>query len=158
MRDLALAWESLAEAGMDAADEEARHLLRSAMADSPDDPVILSAYGYLEQRRGAVDHARELYQKALALDPTLIDAATNLGVIDAKSGHWADAVRLWQDAFRHAPGRSGIGMNIARAFCGARKFDDARSYTLRILAFNPDMGDAKELLRYLNHTPPSCSP
>jgi hypothetical protein len=158
VRDLALAWESFAEAGMDAADEEARHLLRSATADSRDDPVILSAFGYLEQRRGAVDHARELYQKALALDPTLIDAATNLGVIEAKSGHWASAVRLWQDAFQRAPGRSGIGMNIARAFCGARKFDEARSYLLRILEFNPDMGDARELLRYLNHTPPSCGP
>src|ERR1700730_14167423 len=158
VRDLALAWESLAEAGMDAADEEAGQLLRSAMAHSPDDPVILSAFGYLEQRRGAVDHARELYQKALALDPTLIDAATNLGVIEAKSGHWAKAVRFWKDAFQRAPGRSGVGMNIVRAFCGVREFDEARSNTLRILEFNPDMGDAKELLRYLNHTPASCGP
>jgi Flp pilus assembly protein TadD len=158
VRDLALAWETLAEAGMDTADEEARRLLRSAIADSPDDPVILSAFGYLEQRRGAIDHARELYEKALALDPTLIDAATNLGVIEAKSGHWAAAVRFWKDAFQRAPARSGIGMNLVRAFCGVREFDEARSYTLRILEFNPDMGDAKELLRYLNRTPASCGP
>jgi predicted CXXCH cytochrome family protein len=158
VRDLALAWESLAETGMDIADEEARRLLRSAIADSPDDAVIVSAFGYLEQRRGAIDHARELYEKALALDPTLIDAATNLGVIEAKSGHWAAAVRFWKDAFQRAPARSGIGMNIVRAFCGAREFDEARSYTLRILEFNPDMGDAKELLRYLNRTPASCAP
>jgi len=158
LRDMALAWESLMEDGMEGADKEALRLLRMAAAQSPDDPVVLSALGYLEQRRGALDDARIMYQKALALDPTLIDAGTNLGVIEAETGHLANAVKLWQGVFARVPGKSGVGMNIARAFCSVRQFDEARNIVLRVLQFNPDMADAKNTLRYLNRTPPSCSP
>ena len=116
----------------------------------------MSSLGYVEQRRGAINDARELYQRALAQDPDLLDAATNLGVIEANSGHLREAVTLWEGAFQRAPGRSSIGMNIARAFCGAGQFDQARDFTLRVLQFNPDLDSAKKLLNGLNATPPKC--
>ena len=86
----------------------------------------------------------------------MIDAASNLGVLEAKQGHLAEAVKLWQSAFERAPGKSEIGMNLARAFCAAEKFEAARSYTLRVLQFNPDLGRAKKLLSELNATPAKC--
>jgi Cytochrome c554 and c-prime len=156
IRDLALAWESLMEDGMEGAETEALRLLRIAVIQSPDDPVILSALGYVEQRQGALDDARSMYQKALALDPTLIDAGTNLGVIEAEAGHLANAVKLWQNVFARVPGKSGVGMNIVQAFCSVRQFDEARNVALRVLQFNPDMTEAKNTLRYLNRIPPSC--
>src|SRR6266550_1838512 len=122
----------------------------------PNDPTLLSALAYIEQKRGAVDSARELYQKALTLEPDLIDAAANLGVIEANQGRLREPIRLWQSAFERAPGRSAIGMNIARVLCGAGKFDRARSSVLRVLEFNPDMAAAKEMLQHLNRTPPMC--
>jgi tetratricopeptide (TPR) repeat protein len=158
VRDLALAWEALAEMGIQGADVKARNLLSPLATRTSDDPPVLSAFGYLEQRAGAVDRARDAYERALALDPNLIDAATNLGVIEAHGGHWSNAVKLWKGAFERAPGKSGIGMNIAQAFCGAHEVDEARIYVLRVLEFNPDMDEAKELLQYLNRTPPSCTP
>jgi predicted CXXCH cytochrome family protein len=156
VRDLALAWESLAESGVESAASEAERLLRSALNKSPDDPAVLSALGYIEQKHGGTERARELYQKALAHDPNSIDAATNLGVIEAQAGHLHEAVKLWQGAYQRAPGRSGIGMNIARVFCEAGTIDEARSATLRVLEFNPDLGAAKRLLQSLNRTPASC--
>jgi predicted CXXCH cytochrome family protein len=157
-RDLALAWQSLAERGMPFAAAEAERLLRSAAKQSPDDPAVLAALGYIEQKRGAADRARELYQKAMALDQNSIDAATNLGVLEANSGHLREAVKLWEGAFQRAPGRSAIGMNLARTFCDAGQFDQARSFVLRVLEFNPDLGGAKKLLQQLNRTPPRCTP
>jgi Tfp pilus assembly protein PilF len=157
-RDLALAWQSLAERGMEGAASEAYRLLHLAVEESPSDPVLLSALGYAELKRGATDHARELYQKALSLDPNLVDAATNLGVIEAKSGRLRAAVKLWQGAFELAPSKSGIGVSLAHAFCEVGQIDEARSYILRVLEFNPDMGVAKEFLQRLNHTPPDCGP
>ena len=71
---------------MSVAEPQARELLSKAVKQLPDDPALLSALAYSEQRRGSTDHARELYQKALALDPNLVDAATNLGVIEAQAG------------------------------------------------------------------------
>jgi len=131
VRDLGLAWESLAENGMPEAASQADRFLRLAATQSPDDPAVLSGLAYVELKQGAINHARELYEKALALDPTLIDAATNLGVIEATSGHLRSAIALWQRACERAPGKSSIGMNLARTLC-------------------------KKLLEHLNADPPAC--
>jgi tetratricopeptide (TPR) repeat protein len=156
IRDLALAWQSMVNSGMTTARSEAEHLLRQASALNPDDPAVLAALAYVEQKQGAHEKARDLYRKALARDPALTDAETNLGVLEAQSGQLREAAALWQDAFRRAPGRSEIGMNLARAFCSTGQFSDARNYTMRVLQFNPDLGEAKALLKQLNADPPGC--
>jgi tetratricopeptide (TPR) repeat protein len=156
VRDLALAWESLVNGGMTAAAPETERLLRSALEQSPNDPVLLSALGYFAQQKGEIDHARALYEKALAIDPTLIDAGTNLGVIEANRGHLREAVRLWQDAFQRAPGQSRIGMNLARVLCRAGQPAQARDSVLRVLEFNPDLPEAKNLLQGLKGSAPKC--
>jgi len=157
-RDLALAWESLVESGMTSAEPQTQKLLAAALKGAPNDPALLAALGYIEQKRGATENARELYQQALRADPDLIDAATNLGVIEAQKGHLQDAVKLWQDAFQRAPDRSSIGMNIARAYCQAEKYDDARKTVVRVLEFNPDLDSAKKMFQGLSSTPASCHP
>jgi Flp pilus assembly protein TadD len=156
VRDLALAWQSIVNSGMTMAQPEAEQLLKQALVQYPDDPAVLAALGYIEQKQGAKDKARDHYRKALAEDPMLIDAETNLGVLEARSGQLKEAVSLWQDAFRRAPGRSEIGMNLARAFCSTRQFNEARNYTMRVLHFNPDLGYAKAMLKQLNADPPGC--
>ena len=158
LRDLALAWDSIVENGMSVAEPQARELLTKAVKQFPADPALLSALAYSEQRRGSTARARELYQKALALDPSLVDAATNLGVIEAQAGDLQDAMKLWQNAFRRTPARSSIGLNLARAYCAAGKFDEARTYTRRVLEFNPDLTSAKKLLQSLSRSPASCGP
>ena len=156
VRDLALAWESLAEDGVLEAASQAGRFLRLAATQSPDDPAVLSSLAYVELKQGAINHAEELYRKALALDPTLIDAATNLGVIEARSGHLHSAIDLWQGAFDRAPGKSTIGMNLARTLCESGQREDARAIVLRVLQFNPDLSAARKLLQHLNADPPNC--
>ena len=157
-RDLALAWQALANGGMEAAEPHAEALLRSAVGESPLDSELLSALAYFEQKHGLTAQASELFRRALAVNPDLIDAATDLGVIEAESGHLREAVELWKEAFRRAPARSALGMNLVTAFCDVRQFDQARTTVLRVLEFNPDMPAAKKALRALNHAPPDCSP
>jgi len=158
VRDWALAWQSVVNSGMTMAEPKAESLLKKAAAQYPEDTAVLAALGYAEQKDGAKEKARELYQEALAIDRTLIDVETNLGVLDARSGDLADSATLWQDAFRRAPGRSDIGMNLARAYCAIGRFNDARDSVMRVLEFNPDLGAAKGLLRQLNADPPKCTP
>ena len=157
-RELALAWESLAEGGMQSAVSEASRLLQSAAQKYPNDPDLLSALGYIEQRRGNTQQAAVLYRRALKSDPDRIDAAMNLGVIDAQQGQLGDAVELWQRAFEHAPWRSPIGMNLAYAFCSSAQYKPARDYVLRVLEFDPDLDRAKKLLSNLNSDHPNCGP
>jgi Flp pilus assembly protein TadD len=155
-RDLALAWESLVESGMTVAEPQAKSLLSKALKQSPEDPALLSALGYLEQKRGAPENARALYEKALAVDPDLVDAATNLAVIEARAGQMEKAITLWQKAFDHAPARSSIGLNLARAYCNEGKTAEARASILRVLDFNPDLTSAKQMLKYVDQTPSKC--
>jgi tetratricopeptide (TPR) repeat protein len=93
----------------------------------------------------------------LKVKPTLNDASSNLGVIEVKEGHAERAVQLWQEAFARSPGRSPIGMNLAIIYCGAGKFDKAREYTARVLQFNPDLPQAKALMRELSGDNPKCN-
>ncbi len=158
LREVALAWESLAEGGMSAAVPEANHSLKAAASKFPNDPDLLSALAFIDQKRGDVRDASELYRRALAIDPNRIDAASDLAVIEASHRQIGEAVKLWQDAFRRAPERSAVGMNLANVFCSAGQYDDARNYVLRVLEFNPDLGAAKRLLSHLNGDKPSCGP
>ena len=109
LRDVALAWESLANNGVAAAEPHAEGLLRSAVAEFPNDPEILSALAYVEQKHGLTAQARELYWRVLDVNPDLIDAATDLGVIEAESGHLREAIELWQRAFQRAPAEAVWG-------------------------------------------------
>jgi hypothetical protein len=158
VRDLALAWQTLAQRGIKGASENADRFLKQALTSEPDDPVILNSAAYVQQERGRFDEARQLYERALKLDPVSNDAATNLGVIEARDGHLARAVQLWQGAFQRAPHRSAIGMNLAMAFCAAGQTNEARRYVQEVLDFNPDLPNGKRLLRGLSVDPPSCQP
>ncbi len=157
-RDLALAWETLAERGIPGASREAEQYLRTAVKERPEDAVLLAALAFVEQERGQPQEARELYERALKVDPLANDAATNLGAIEAQSGNLKRAVQLWQGPFERVPYRSAIGMNLAMAFCAAGQKEDARHYVERVLEFNPDFGKARQLLAHLNADPVQCKP
>jgi Tetratricopeptide repeat/Cytochrome c554 and c-prime len=157
LRDLALAWESLANSGVSEERPRAQAMLGRSAAQFPNDAATLSALGYEQQMHGDTAGARALYQRALASDPNLIDAATNLGVIEAQSGNFAQAIKLLQGAFDRAPGRSSVGLNLARVFCLEGRADEARASLARVLEFNPDLGAAKRLLEDLKRPTPSCN-
>jgi predicted CXXCH cytochrome family protein len=155
-RDLALAWESIAQEGHASAAVEAERYFNQAIVEHPDDPVLLDSLAFFAQRRGDTAKARELYEHALKSDPTLIDAAANLGVIEARAGNYNRAAELWAPAFARAPGRSSIGMNLAHISCDTGQFDKARAYVARVLQFNPDSPSAKNFAKALAATPPNC--
>lgn len=155
-RDLALAWESIAQEGHASAAIDAERYLNQAILEHPEDPVLLDSLAFFAQRRGDASKARELYEHALRVDPTKIDVAANLGVIEARAGHFDRTVALWTDAFNRAPGRSAIGMNLAHVACDAGQFDKARAFVARVLQFNPDLPSAKTFAKQLAAAPPNC--
>ena len=157
-RDLGLAWETLAQRNIEGASSSAERYLRKAISDNPNDPVVLTAMGYIEQKHGRMKEARDLYERALKVDALNNDAATNLGVLEAGEGHLARAVQLWQGAFDRLPHRSAIGINLAMAFCGTGQVSEARRYIERVLDFNPDSPEAQRLAQHMNADPVSCKP
>jgi len=149
-RDMALAWEALAQRRFRSADRHSEEYLRKALQESPDDARLLSSYAFVEQQQGKNDEARGLYQRALQLRPRANTAAANLGILEARSGDLKDAVKLWQPAFQRVPYQSAIGVDLALAFCAAGQKEDAQRYLERVLEFNPDDGSARKMLARLN--------
>ena len=158
IRDFGLAWEALTLRGVDGAPQKAKQYLEKALKERPEDPEVLGALGFEEQKKGHDQEAREFYERALKIDPLLNDAATNLGILEAKAGNLRRAVELWQGAFARVPERSAIGVNLAMAFCVAGQTEEARKYVERVLAFNPDYGKAKSLMVHLKEDPVECKP
>ena len=156
-RDLVLGWLALSEAGNAVAQAEEAKILPEAAREYPHDSAILSAYAYREFERHQVQRAKELYEAAIARDPLNTDAAVNLGVIEAQSGSVEKAKTLWQDAFDRVPWRSSVGMNLARLSCNLGKSQDAQSYLRRVLEFDPDLPEARQMLRKLESQPDFCS-
>src|SRR5262249_39083554 len=84
-RDYALTWENLAERNVEGAPAQAAQYLQKALKDWPDDPALLSAWGFIEQQRGKEKEAREIYERALKSRPRSNTVEANLGILDAKS-------------------------------------------------------------------------
>jgi hypothetical protein len=156
-RDLAIAWEALAERGVPGADRKAEEFLRKALKETPDDPRLLSSDAFEEQKHGHDKKAQALYQHALQVRPSANTAATDLGILEARAGDLQNAVRLWQQAFQRVPYRSEIGMNLAKAFCAAGQKEEARHYVERVLEFNPDYAAAHQMLTRLRDRPGECA-
>lgn len=155
LRDVALAWAALAKKGASFAEREADRLLPKAVAQNPEDPALLVAYAYAEQRRGAYLQARALYEHALRLDPDQSEAESNLAVIEARSGDVPKALALARDAFQRTPWQSSIGLDLALLLCDEGRLGEARSVTLRVLQFDPDSAAGKQMMRSLMADRPS---
>ena len=157
-RDLALAWERLAPRLPDEGLPLAERYLRLAVQERPEDPALLEALGFLEQQHGRKAEARELYQRALKIDPTNNGSATNLGAIEAQSGNLAHAIELLRGALERVPNRSAVGIDLAIIYCAKGEPGTAQGYVQRVLDFNPDSSTAKRFLANLKSDPVQCQP
>jgi len=157
VRDLALAYQTIAQRGDTGAVAEAERLLNLANKHEPNDPPVLTAIGYIAQQRGNTKQARRYYEAALQNDPYADEAATNLGVLEAREGHLQRAVSLWTSVFERAPWHSSVGIDIALGYCAAERSDRATAYVNRVLEFNPDFGAGRSLLAQLGNNPPRCA-
>ncbi|MGA2814440.1 MAG: multiheme c-type cytochrome [Candidatus Acidiferrum sp.] len=154
-RDIALAWVVLA-GNSKFASEQAGRLLPKALEQNPEDRAILAAQAFHEQREGKLDIAREHYEHALRLDPLSIDAASNLAVMEANAGHLDRAITLWTSAFERIPGRSGLGLNLARGLCLSGHLEQSQAAVERVLAFNPDLAAGRNMLKQLQSGAAKC--
>jgi len=157
-RDYALAWETLAERGLQGASGMAEQYLKRAVEEHPEDAALLTSMGFIAQKQGRTKDALDYYGHALQLDPLANDAATDLGILEAQQGNLRGAAALWSAAFARVPNRSLVGMNLGIVFCAAGQKEVARKVVERVLAFNPDYAKAKSLLEHINQDPANCKP
>ncbi len=147
-RDEGVAWAQLALLGDRNAGEHSIQLLLQAERSNPghaSDSELHMELGFLEQVSGSRDRAAQEYQQALRADPLNETAAANLAVLKAQQGDFAAALPLWETVFKHDPGASAAGIDLAVGQCRLGEADAAEQTLRRVLVFSPDDGAARGL-------------
>lgn len=97
----------LAEEAWNAAEIEnldlAEKIIRRAVATQPENPVLWNDQGMVLRLRGKEREAEEAFRTALSLAPTYADPYGHLSEMRMRQGYLSDAVRLLEQAVRHAP-------------------------------------------------------
>jgi predicted CXXCH cytochrome family protein len=157
-RDLGLAYAMAGTRGDRAAGERAMHLLREAEAlpGSATDHELHEQLGFLDQLAGDKDAAAREYNLALAADSYDSIAAGNLALLKAGDRQYAEAIDLWERAFREDPVQLKAGMNLAVVECGLGRKEAALETLDRILTFSPDDGAARNLAREIRSGRHDC--
>jgi len=69
---------------------------------------------------------------------------------------WMSFDRDGDAAFERAPGRSSLGINLARALCLSGYGEEAKAAIGRVLKFNPDFSTARGMLKQLESGEVKC--
>jgi Flp pilus assembly protein TadD len=88
--------------------DDALPLLESAHRADPGDPEIRENLGYALLKADRVDEAESALLAALEIGPRRASAWGSLGLVYAKRGRHAEAVKLMETAYRSAPDRKKV--------------------------------------------------
>jgi protein O-GlcNAc transferase len=124
-----------------------RHLSGSGPADgkvaaSEDEARALIEKGNAQEDLGDLEQARQLYEQAIRIAPTMLRAHLNHGNVLLALGHTQDAVQSYLTAISHQPDHAGAHFNLGNAQLeGGRPADALHAYE-QALTLNPDFVDA----------------
>ncbi len=105
-----------AEAAIQKADyPTAQTLLEKYVAANPDDYVAWFDLGYVYKATNQVDKAIDAYRKSIAAKPDVFESNLNLGILLARKGNNADAVKYLKAATQLKP-TAHVDEGLARAW------------------------------------------
>jgi Tfp pilus assembly protein PilF len=97
--------------------DEAKTHAEAALAEKPDHPEANYLMGVAVEHLGDKKSAETYYKKAIALDPTLVDAALNLGAMYLDDpARPDDAIAVLKPAAEKAPDAFDLHSNLAYAY------------------------------------------
>ena len=156
-RDQALGYYKLLLKGQRGFATKAWTLLnQAATADATDVPVLV-ALGYMNQMQGRAAQATALYQSALRLEPTNLEAANDLGTLLAQSSRMEQAKTLWQNSFARNADVVSLGINLSIADCAVGDRAGAQATLEQVLRFSPDAPLARKRLAALGSAEEPCN-
>jgi Tfp pilus assembly protein PilF len=137
---LAVLYDRVGDAGR-AVPEYAR-----ALKEHPRDADLLNDLGYHHYNLGRWDEAEKYLRQAVALNPKLDCAWTNLGMTLVQEGHCKEGV----EAFRHCVSPADAECNLAFLLTTQGKTDDARAAYREALRLQPGLQSAQAALAKLD--------
>lgn len=89
---------------------EAINILKTAIADSPDDFDLQCELGRLLNRQSRYDEAIASFRKAINIDPKHFEAKIGLGIALLESARFEQAIPVLEEANRMRPGNEAVAM------------------------------------------------
>src|SRR5688572_28411263 len=83
--------------------EEAIRYMAEAGRREPRNPTVPSRVGFMFYASGYLPEARVWFERALSLNPRMVDAITNLGLAAARAGFSDEARKLFEHALEINP-------------------------------------------------------
>lgn len=96
--------------------EKAEVLIVQAAADDHNNPLFQVNAGYFKQRVGKFDEALGYYQRAIAIDESLLDAWFNIGDVYVREKQFDKASEVYQTLVRKDPNYNNLHLNIGRMY------------------------------------------
>jgi len=120
--------------------ERAARLYEDALAETPEDPVLLFEYGYLQECRGraAIRAAVACYERAIDTDPGYEKARNQLIWARAALFETDEAITLYKRRLVDRPEDVAEYRFLAGAFLVARDYEEAGKVVAAGLALAPD--------------------
>lgn len=133
---------------------EAEAAWLSGLAEDPvHHPASWNDLGFLYLETGRFDEARPLFDRALALDPDLVQALVNAATLRLQAQDWAGAVPLLERAVgKQADAAPALG-NLAIAYAELGRRDEAIDALRALLEYHPNDLRAQALLDHLLAAP-----
>lgn len=154
-RDLGIAYAFVVEGERNPVYEaRAFELLRTSVAQQPNDIPALVQLAHLYSYRGEADQAIALYERAVRGDPTHVVAAANLGTHLMKKGRAGEAIRLWTDVLVRSPGLEVARLNLALALHRTGYSQAAEQALMEGLNLNPGAIEMRSVLNQIRQPIP----
>lgn len=89
-------------------------------------------------RRKELDKAEEKYGRAIALNPSFLDAYRGLAMVQGGRGKWEDAVKTLERGVEVAPAYAQGWMDLGNAYLKLRRYQDAATAFRNVLKNSTD--------------------
>jgi tetratricopeptide (TPR) repeat protein len=117
---------------------EAIALLNEWLRDSPDDPIALLLLGKVTEILNGQEQAIQLYQRAIELDPDLLDARLRLAAVLVDRRRGEEAAEQLAILRARLPSNTNVHVLWAQALRLIGRGEEARRVLDELLAANPD--------------------
>ncbi len=112
------------------------YLSRAVELDS-EDPVTLMRLGWAHEKMESVADAQKAFEKAVALDSSMVEAYTSLARIVSGAGEHQRAIELLQRAIELRPDDARAHFNLGVAFVNSGDYRRAAQAYERVIEINP---------------------
>jgi adenylate cyclase len=113
--------------------------LAEAVRLAPESPDVIRARGsFAYNARRDYEGATKIYEELARLQPNDATVFTSLGLIQRRQGHWADSLINLRRAAALDPANVSNARNLISSLIRIRRWDEARTVQLRLMALIPD--------------------